>query len=97
MPNKNAPSSSIEEVKMPSWAALMMGVLGVGLMAYLLPILDIMNVFFTFFVLPILFIGLCILGMRGAYTSFSGSWNNGLDGIRTAVAAEVAKQKRAAS
>ena len=75
----------------PDWVLAVVGLGVVAWLLYTLPILDILSVFFTFFVIPVLFIGCLCLGSIGTFNSISKGWNGGMDQIRARVAQKVAK------
>ena len=84
--NTPAPTTPV-----PDW---MLAIVGLGVVAWLLytlPILDIMSVFFTFFVIPVLFVGCLCMGSMGTFNAISKSWNGGMETIRERVAQKVAK------
>mgnify|MGYP001443142009 FL=1 len=71
-----------------------LAIVGMGVVAWLLytlPILDILSVFFTFFVIPVLFIGCLAMGSMGTFNSISRGWNSGMEQVKERVAQKVAK------
>lgn len=75
---------------LPDWVLAVVGLGVVAWLLYTLPILDILSVFFTFFVIPVLFISCLCIGSLGTFKAISNGWNGGLDQIRNRVAQKMA-------
>jgi len=74
----------------PDW---MLGIVGLGAVAWLLytlPILDILSVFFSFVVIPVIFLLCVVMGSMGTFNAISKSWNGGMDQIKDRVAKKMA-------
>jgi hypothetical protein len=84
-------AANAKDEPVPSWVMAIIGMGVVAWLLYTLPILDIMSVFFTFFVIPVLFISCLVMGSMGTFNSISKGWNDGIDQVRTRVAQKVAK------
>lgn len=93
----NQPSGDTHIV--PSWVKVVIGVTVAALIAYTLPIFDLMMAFLYFCVLPMVFVGCIAMAVFGLhewfYSSFEKTWNSGVDSLRDRIIEKAAEMKSA--
>ena len=89
MPNKS-PNQTVEN-PVPDWVLALVGISVVAWFLYAFPILDILNLFFTLFVVPVIFLMCVCMGSIGTYKLISKNWNSTITAVQARVAEKVAK------
>lgn len=89
--NQTANSSTKIENPVPDWVMALIGISIVAWFMYTFNVMEILSIFFTLVVVPILFIVSLAMGGMGLYSVISKNWNAGVEAIQTRVASKVAK------
>ena len=89
MPNKS--SNQTIENPVPDWVLALVGISVVAWFLYTFPVMEILNLFFTLFIVPVIFITCLCMGSIGGYKVISKNWNSTMVAVQTRVAEKVAK------
>ena len=96
--NANAKKETTMENPVPDWVMALVGLSIVAWMLYTFKIMEILSLFFTLVVVPVLFLASLAMGGTGLYSAVSRNWNAGIEAIRERAAeksAEMDRQRKA--
>jgi energy-converting hydrogenase Eha subunit G len=70
----------------PDWVMALIGISIVAWFLYTFNIMEILSLFFTLFVVPVVFIASLVMGGTGLYSAVSRNWNRAVFEIQSRVA-----------
>lgn len=93
----NAKKQTTVDNPVPDWVMALVGLSIVAWMLYTFKIMEILSLFFTLVVVPVLFLASLAMGGTGLYSAVSRNWNAGMDAIQERAAEKAAEMKKKAS
>ena len=73
----------------PDWILAIVGISIVAWFLYSFPVMEILSLFFTLVVVPVVFLLSICMGGMGLYSVVTRSWNGSIDSIKTRVAEKM--------